>query len=484
MFETTTSIEYFLPSNPSYQMSRSHHACQWEDWQHTWLTANKRQLPRNPLPGQTHLLASGNPRELIPNLPSKADHATSWTSQWNDRSNLFSTGCSTQLHLSHSIRGTLGCKALCAARRRWWDQQGTSRGPRDVAMSCEGLVIISTFQYISRLKTRLLWSRVNMLSRHRLQASIFGFDYRSEMIWWNITSEISMYREISNNPAQTLKTLIWHEILSAQFDGLSRPSQKLWNKDPSIEKAWRSLSQVSGSEKKWNLSTKTTGVPQSYFSGERRLRMIPMLWPSTFCMISIHPQPKTSCPIHIRWDPIIHGRRCDALQTCILHPNWQLNTPWSMRMVAQFAKCADIRTPVNQCQSTKITMTCITKNKKEKHLRISNNQVALAERNAASAASRAMRTVQSLHLFKCKTLWPSWMVPLTINDFPKCPMFRDLFCIQGTDCSASCCCAALEGARLCVASGFYCNHFCQVPHWLISFKFHTYNINNMGTTWI
>lgn len=204
-------------------------------------------------------------------------------------------------------------------------------------------------------------SRLNMLSRHRLRASIFGFKYRSEMIWWNITSEISMYREISNNPAQTLKTLIWHEILSAQFDGLSRPSQKLWNKDPSIEKAWRSLSQVSGSEKKWNLSTKTTGVPQSYFSGERRLRMIPMLWPSTFCMISIHPQPKTSYPIHIRWDPVIHRRRCDALQTCILHPNWQLNTPWSMRMVAQFAKCADIRTPVNQCQSTKITMTCITK---------------------------------------------------------------------------------------------------------------------------
>lgn len=67
------------------------------------------------------------------------------------------------------------------------------------------------------------------------------------------------------------------------------------------------------------------------------------------------------CPIHIRWDPVIHRRRCDALQTCILHPNWQLNTPWSMRMVAQFAKCADIRTPVNQCQSTKITMTCITK---------------------------------------------------------------------------------------------------------------------------
>lgn len=80
-----------------------------------------------------------------------------------------------------------------------------------------------------------------------------------------------------------------------------------------------------------------------------------------FCMISIHPQPKTSCPIHIRWDSIIHRRRCDALQTCILHPNWQLNTPWSMRMVAQFAKCADIRTPVIQCQSTKITMTCITK---------------------------------------------------------------------------------------------------------------------------
>lgn len=156
--------------------------------------------------------------------------------------------------------------------------------------------------------------------------------------------------------------------------------------------------------------------------------------------------------------------RC-ASNMYILHPNWQLNTPlrsfkYAYGMVAQFAKCADIRNPVNQCQSTKIRMTCVAKNKKENHLRKSNNQGALAERNAASAASRAMRTFQSLHLFKCRTPWPSWMVPLTISLsvpcfvilHPRCRLLSKLLLCR------------LRRPNSCVPSGFYCDHFCQVPH--------------------
>ncbi len=157
---------------------------------------------------------------LIPTLIAKKTSSQqswpkkSWTSQWNDRSNPFSTtGCSTQLHLSHSIRGTLGCKALCAARRRWWDQQGTwlplkrsdtasvawvcwliqEQWSNSVAMRCECLLIISTFHIC--LETRLLWclEHVVKTSSASLYYLYFGFKYVSEMRWCNTTSEISIY---------------------------------------------------------------------------------------------------------------------------------------------------------------------------------------------------------------------------------------------------------------------------------------------------